>query len=456
LRERGVGFGDRVILYLGRKSAHILAYLGAMAVGAIPVHLYPERARSYVDFAARAVDAGLVVTLDPWAEEGAPYRVVAYPEALDAHAALPERHHNPTAYLMFTSGTTSTPKAVITTQANIVAVARVILQLSGVRARDREAIFMPLGSTGGCGHLHATILRGGEALLLPWYFSDIGAAEIEALLDLVADRAVDGFLATPGLVIRMLRHHRERLREVGGSLRFMLANVTPMRQEVILDLLSVVPGLRFGTYYGLTEASRTAINVCNESPGAEHATGFPAPGVEIRILDADPETGAGEVLTRGANLFAGYWGQVTPPFDREGWFATGDLGRVDDDGRLWVSGRIRDTINVDGAKCMPIQIERLLEDDPRVAEAAVVALPDPVTYHRVGAAITLRDAQLSDAARAELLDALLDRCRAQLGAALTPSSIRMVSALPRTDLGKLRRDVLAERLLGASVGEGEP
>lgn len=442
LAAHGVERGDRVVLYLGRKSAHIATYLAAASLGAIAVHVYPQRPRSYVDFAACAVGARHVVTLDPWEADGEAYAVLGYPADPAAFDPVATRPSHPVAYLMFTSGTTSTPKAVVTEWRNVRAVTENMIRIAGMRPGDREVIFMPLGSTGGAGHLHTVLALGNSIRLLPWFIGDRTDDDLAGLIETIEADAIDGFLATPAIITRLLSTHRAAWSKAGRRLRYMLANVTPMRQSVVVDLLTTLPDLRFVTYYGLTEASRSVINVCRESPGAEHATGRPSKGVEVWLRDPDAE-GAGEVMLRGPNVCPGYWGEA-PEDRRTGGFATGDLGRFDDDGRLWVLGRLGDMINVDGLKLQPPEVEDVVHTHPAVAECAAVGLPDPATWQRLAMAVVLRAPEPDADRRAAIADELRALAGQHLAAFKVPGEIVMVDALPRSGIGKLQRRRLIE------------
>lgn len=441
LAAHGVGRGDRVVLYLGRKSAHVAAYLATASLGAIAVHVYPQRPRAYVDFAARAVGARHVFTLDPWKPADDAYAVLGYPADPSAFEPVATRPSHPVAYLMFTSGTTSTPKAVVTAWQNVRAVTENLIRIADMRPGDREVIFMPLGSTGGAGHLHTVLALGNAIRLLPWFIGDLTDDDLAGLVETIEADRIDGFLATPAIITRLLSTHRAGWLRAGRRLRYLLANVTPMRQSVVVDLLASLPDLRFVTYYGLTEASRSVVNVCRDAPGAEHATGRPSKGVEVWLREPDG-AGVGEVMLRGPNVCPGYWGEA--PEDRQGGFATGDLGRFDDDGRLWVLGRMGDMINVDGLKLLPSEVEEVVRTHPAVAECAAVGLPDPTTWQRLALAVVLRAPEPDAARRAALAADLRALVGRHLAAFKVPREVVVVDALPRSGIGKLQRRALID------------
>jgi acyl-CoA synthetase (AMP-forming)/AMP-acid ligase II len=441
LRARGVGRGDRVVLYAGRRTRYLTAYLAAMAAEAIPIHLYPERPPSFVDFAAAHTGAALVITdqeKDAWASF--PHPVLRYPDLSDATLpAVWPRECADVAYMMFTSGTTGQPKAVMTTQQNVLFVTRTLIAMAGMTREDREVIVMPLGSTGGLGHFHANLVLGNRTILLPYFFGSMTVADTERMLETIGSEGITGFLATPGMLGQLATQHRESFRERCRNVRYILSNVCPVRPELVRDLIELLPDTRFHTYYGLTEASRSVHQCYNDRPEKVTAAGLPAPGVSIRI-DQPNEAGEGEVLIKGGNVMAGYWGRGRDGFDDEGWFRSGDLGAVDAEGYLTIRGRVRDNINVDGLKFLPREVEDVLLRHPAVLDCAVVGLPDPIRFQRPGAMVVLAQHADREAAAAELQA----YCRGRLDFYKVPVRFCFADAIPRSELGKVNREALVE------------
>ena len=440
LRAHGVARGDRVVLYAARRTRYLTAYLASMAAEAIPIHLYPERPPAFVDIAAAHTGAALVITdqeKDEWASF--PHPLLRWPDLADA--ALPAvwpRECAEVAYMMFTSGTTGQPKAVMTTQANVLFVTRTLIGMAGMTPHDRELIVMPFGSTGGLGHFHANLLLGRRTILLPYFFGAMTAAEMEQMLETIAAEAIDGFLATPGMLGQLATQHRQSFREKCRSVRYILSNVCPVRPELVRDLIALLPNTRFHTYYGLTEASRSVYQCYNDEPEHVTAAGRPAPGVRIRI-DQPSEAGDGEVLIRGGNVMAGYWGRGRDGFDDDGWFRTGDLGRLDAAGFLTIRGRVRDNINVDGLKFLPREVEDVLLAHPAVVDCAVVGLPDPIRFQRPAAMVVLA----ANADRETIAGELQAYCRGRLDFYKVPVRFDFTGSIPRSELGKVNRDALA-------------
>jgi long-chain acyl-CoA synthetase len=441
LRGRGVRAGDRVVLYLARRTRYLTAYMAAMATGAIPVHLYPERATSYVEFAAAHTGAGLVITDQEQVDWSSfPHPLLHYPDLSDA--MLPRvwpGARSEAAYMMFTSGTTGQPKAVITTQQNVLFVTQTLIRMAGMNQDDREVIVMPLGSTGGLGHFHANLVLGNRTILLPYFFGSMTAADLRQMLETIADEEITGFLSTPGMLGRLVTEHRELFREKARKLRYILTNVCPMRPDLVRDLIELLPDTRFHTYYGLTEASRSVYQCYNDHPEHVTATGRAAPGVSINIAQPD-SGGVGEVLIKGGNVMAGYWDRGRDGFDDDGWFHSGDLGSIGAEGFLVIRGRLRDNINVDGLKFLPREIEDVLIEHPAVDDCAVVGLPDPIRYQQPGAMVVL-SAQADRSAMAAALQAF---CRTRLDFYKVPASFYFTEAIPRTELGKINREAVVE------------
>jgi long-chain acyl-CoA synthetase len=441
LRARGVHPGDRVVLYVARRTRYLTAYLAAMAAGAIPVHLYPERPTSYVDFAATYTGAGLVITDQEHAAWSSfPHPLLHVPDLSDATLPRfwPEEDFD-TAYMMFTSGTTGQPKAVVTTHRNVLFVTRTLIGMAGMTQDDREVIVMPLGSTGGLGHFHSNLVLGNRTILLPYFFGSMSAAELQQTLETIADEGITGFLATPGLLGRLATEQRQLFREKARNLRYILSNVCPIRPDLVRDLMELLPNTRFHTYYGLTEASRSVYQCYNDDPAHVSAAGRPAPGVSITI-DQPDRSGTGEVLIKGGNVMAGYWNRGRDGFDDDGWFHTGDLGSIDGEGFLVIRGRLRDNINVDGLKFVPRDVEDVLLEHPAVDDCAVVGLPDPIRYQGAGAMVVLA----AQADRSAIVAELQSFCRERLDFYKVPTRFCFAETIPRTELGKVDREALIE------------
>jgi acyl-CoA synthetase (AMP-forming)/AMP-acid ligase II len=338
--------------------------------------------------------------------------------------------------MMFTSGTSGKPpKAVMTTHENILFVTETIIDFLGMEEGEKELNFMPLGSTGGLGHLHCGLYKGFHSLFFQCNLLNNSDSVFVDMLKTIREKGVTGFLGTPGLLHKFVYNHREDFRKSMKNVRYAASNVHPCPVELIEELFVLAPSTRFHTYYGLTEASRSVNHCYNDNPAHLESAGKPSKGVSIRVHDSDTKTGLGEICIKGPNLMSGYWGLSKQPFDDEGWFHTGDLGYMDDEGFVHIKGRIDSLINVAGLKFYPNEVEKLLESDETVVKAAVVGVHDTETFHRVVAAIETSSETLDENELRQRLNIL---CEQNIEYFKVPTEFVFLPELPRTDLGKVK------------------
>lgn len=296
------------------------------------------------------------------------------------------------ALVMATSGTTGTPKGVVLTHAALEASARATSARLGVDpARHRWLACLPLSHVGGLSVVTRSLFTSTPFRVLPGYDED--AVRREAGPDVLVSLVATALRRTPAALFRTV--------VLGGS-----APPAELAANVV-------------TTYGLTE---TASGVVYD--------GIPLDGVEVRIR-------RGEVLLRGPMLLRGYRdGRV--PFDRDGWFATGDAGHLEPSGRLVVQGRMGDMIVSGGENIWPVPVEEALRSHPGVADVAVAGRPDPEWGQRVVAWVVP-----ADPGRPPSLEALRDAVGSVLPRYAAPKQLVIVASLPRTAIGKVRRDELA-------------
>ncbi len=446
LLHLGIRQGDYVVIHLNHKSQHLLLYTALLNIGAISVHLYPERENAYVIFAAQHTQAKAIISN-------------TFNETLDTILVLKFPHYNdlePTyttcindiAYVMFTSGTTSSPKAVLTTHTNVMFVTSTLIELASMReGLEKEIILLPLGSTGGLGHFHASLILGNCIRLFPGFYTHL-SHKLDALLDSIKKEQITGVLLTPKLITMLLQNHKEALEQKGKSLRYALANVTPMQKEVIAQFLASLPDIRFCTYYGSTEASRSIVNICRESGEWMHLTGKPPKGVQIKIHQPN-EQGEGEIYIKGNNVMKGYLHLGDDSLD-DGWFQSGDVGKINKNGFITVIGRIKETISLDGLKLFPSEIETLLVNQEHINDIGVCSITDESCSTQIGLAIVLNDKRMDTNDFAQKTLSILRHAFKSDQTALycykIPHKIYFVDRIPRTDLGKIKREELSQLL----------
>jgi long-chain acyl-CoA synthetase len=429
LEHEGVRPGARVALQSDNRPEWGLAYLAVLAAGAVVVPLdaqhkdlevgeilaFAEATHAVCDahhlpvlHAARlARRPGLrLVTLDP--EPGLPHWDLAQQEYAEAPPPMPEAGANDLAVLIFTSGTTGQAKGVMLSHANLLANVESVARALEFGADDRFLSILPLHHTFEATAGLLCPLRVGASVCTARGLASrelredmassgatlfIGVPLLYEKLMTALDKGIDDAPLGRRLFARALLGTSRLVRQATG-LRLGHVLARPLRRKAGLDRLRMfITGAApfapevFWRYidfgwpmlegYGLTETSPV---VCanrppHPSPGA---VGWPMPGIEVKIHDPDPE-GDGEIAVRGPNVMLGYWRQpeLTAEVLRDGWFHTGDLGRVQGDGRVRITGRLKNMIaTAAGKKIYPEEIEVQLANSPYVLEVVVAGGQD--------------------------------------------------------------------------------
>jgi acyl-CoA synthetase (AMP-forming)/AMP-acid ligase II len=344
------------------------------------------------------------------------------------------------AWVLYTSGTTGQPKAVELSHRNVAA--GMVNSILGYRfERDDVLVFpFPLDHVSAVTPLQLFMV--GAKVVLPDRFAP------DHLLRLLAEHGGTITTLAPTMLVKVLDYLEAEPVKL-PRLRLVMYGAAAMTAAVLARATSVFgPILTQG--YGMTEA---ATNIAVLAP-AEHAAllrargtigtavGRPLPLIEIRVIDEDgaavPRGAVGEVSLRGEQVCDRYRGVDVAVSHPGGWFHTGDVGLVDDEGFLHVVGRRKDVINTGGEKVYPPEIEEVLLRHPAVREAAVLGMPDPLWGERVCAFVVFNEG-------APVVDAeLANHCARYLSPFKRPKQIERVCDLPRTSTGKIRKQALAD------------
>ena len=352
------------------------------------------------------------------------------------------------ALVLHTSGTTSRPKMVPLTQRNLCNSAFNIARSLNLSSSDCCLNIMPLFHIHGLvGTVLSTLVSGGS-------LKCTSAFSAASLLDGLTGFPPTWYSAVPAMHEAVLaRVERAGQPLPRHKLRFIRSCSAPLPQRTFARLEDCF-GVPVVEAYGMTEAAhQIAINPLPPRMRKPGSVGV-ATGTEIAIVGKDGSFlrpgDTGEIVIRGRGVTSGYLGDQTANQSAflKGWFRTGDLGRIDEDGYLFISGRIKDIINRGGEKIIPREIEEVLLSHPDVAEAVAFAVPDERLGEDVGAAIVIRP-------DAELLDArsLREFAASRLSAFKLPRHIVFVHEIPRGPTGKLLRTGLAERLAIAGAAD---
>jgi fatty-acyl-CoA synthase len=338
--------------------------------------------------------------------------------------------------LPHTSGTTGPPRVITLTHANVTWNAINFLTSTDYRSDDVTIAIAPFFRSGGSGVNVLPILFAGGTVVIP------ERATPDEILRLMEAHGVTVGFANPDLLAALTQSEHWSSADL-SAVRFIVTGGAPVPDRLIRAFLDRGLPLRQG--YGLSEAAPLVLLL---DPGTallkQGAAGRPALMVDVRIVDDIGEEvrqgDTGELLVRGPNVMAGYWGRpdaTARVLSPDGWLRTGDAAMIDDDGDVWIVDRIEARYRSRGQLVYPGDVERALMAHPAIVDAGVVGVPasDDDT---VGAAFVVLDPGASVST-----DELLAHCRAILSTSAVPASITFVDALPRNSVGKLMRSELA-------------
>jgi long-chain acyl-CoA synthetase len=427
LRAAGVGRGDRVLLRIGNDERFLPALAGTWLVGASAVAMHP---------AAPAAEAARVEeTMSVAATIGSDTPVLERDSA-DIRE-LPEVQDDDEALVLLTSGSTGNPKGVALSHGAIWASLRATVSAfrrdtnptpMPTTPKPPNLIANPLSHTAGVVRLLFALYVGRSVVLLRKFDARAAKAAIDR-------HGIDNLTINPTM-LQMLLADLPSDADL-GAVRYASSGTAPLT-PALREAFEARFGIPVLQAYGQTEAfGGIAIeNVRDVLNGKRRpgSVGKPLPGVEVRISDD------GEILARTPTSLMGYLGEdAASPLDAEGWLHTGDLGHLDDDGYLYVTGRTRNVIICGGFNVIPEEVEAALAADTQVRDSAVVALPDD-RLGEVPVAVVEGDGQAEE---------ILERVTRNLAPYKRPRKLFVVDALPRVANGKVDRvatRALAERL----------
>jgi long-chain acyl-CoA synthetase len=447
LAELGVRPGDRVAVSLPNIPHMPIVYYGILWAGAVvvPVNpLYKSREFAYVlrDSEARAFFAwdGVAEEAEKGAAEaGCEFVSVVPAEFLGAvmghePVALVERADGDTAVVLYTSGTTGSPKGAELTHANMNRNAAISVSLVGATSGDVVFGGLPLfHSFGQTVMMNMAVLAGATLTLIP-RFEPTKALEV-----LQRDR-VTIMGGVPTMYVA-LAHHPDKADYDLSSLRVCVSGGASLPVEVLRGFEAAFGAILLEGY-GLSETSPVASFNHADRERKPGSIGQPIEGVEFRLVDSEwndvPEGEIGEIAIRGHNVMKGYLGkpEATAEVMRDGWFRTGDLARRDEEGYYYIVDRAKDMIIRGGFNVYPREVEEVLYEHPAVGTAAVIGVPHPELGEEIAAAITLKPG--ASATEDELRAFVKER----VAPYKYPRVIWLTPQLPMTATGKiLKREI---------------
>ncbi len=441
LRAKGFGPGDRLALSLPNVTAFPLAYYGALRLGGIVVPMNPLFKSREVEYYLKDSGAKIVIGLpNPDTQAGAEAAgcefldVTTLPALLaqpvEPFAQVVDRDDDDTAVLLYTSGTTGSPKGAELRHGNLNAnqevSARTLLQ---VRPEDVLMGCLPLFHVFGMTTALNTAVSSGAALtLLPRF-------DPAAALRMIERDKVTIFLGVPTMYSALLAARPQVEADV-SSLRCCVSGGASLPVEVMRKFEKALDCIILEGY-GLSETSPVASFNHPDAERKPGSIGTPIEGVEMALHGDDgqptPEGEIGEIVIRGHNIMRGYWNkpEATAAAIRDGWFYTGDLARRDEEGYYFIVDRSKDMIIRGGYNVYPREIEEVLYEHPDVTECAVVGVPHPELGEEIAAYVVLREGAEADAA------ALQAYVKERVAPYKYPRAVHLIETLPKGATGKI-------------------
>jgi long-chain acyl-CoA synthetase len=371
LRAAGVQPGDRVANRLPNGNDWVHAFWGTLLAGAVVVPVNTRFAEPEVRYVVE--DSGAAFVFEPGAPlpDGDPLETT-------------DQEHTDLAGIFYTSGTTGFPKGAMTTHENYLSNIETCLRCLNLGREPRTTLIsVPLFHVTGCNsQLLVVTAVAGTSVIMP-------AFEVQAFLRAIQDERVDVLTTVPA--IYWLALQQPNFADIDSSSVMSLSyGGAPIAPDLVHRIQQAFPTARVGNGFGLTETSSVSTYLPHED-AAEHAdsVGYPAPVVDVQVEDPDPDSGVGELLIRGPHVVAGYWAKPEQTAETfvDGWLHSGDLARIDDDGRVYIVDRKKDMINRGGENVYCVEVENALAAHPDVGEVAVIGVADSMMGEKVGAVV---------------------------------------------------------------------
>jgi len=353
--------------------------------------------------------------------------------------------------LMYTSGTTGRPKGVPLRHNAFVTYVLENVEPANPEIEERNLLTVPLYHVAGIQAMLAAIY-GGRTLVLMKQF------EVKEWMEMVQREQATRAMLVPTMLKRVI-DDPDRHRYDLSSLKVITYGAAPMPFEVISKAIRMMPWVRFINAFGQTETASTITTLGPEDhiiEGTEEerekklkrlasSIGKPLPDVEVKIIDQEgkalPVLEAGEILARGPRVMTGYWRdeqKTSRVMTSDGWLRTGDMGWMDEEGYIYLTGRADDMIIRGGENISPEEVEEVLRSHPKVEEAAVIGVPDPEWGQQPRAVVVMKKGEAATS------DEIMEYCRSRLAGFKRPRSVVFVDSLPRNPMGKVPRKKLRE------------
>jgi malonyl-CoA/methylmalonyl-CoA synthetase len=455
LLDWGVEKGDRIVLYLPKSLILVAAHLALQKIGAMAVPLNPGFTKSEMAYLLRDADPKIVLSgtaqdstikqIDPQlktmgVDTEKPYQELDFFRSASDQIPIVEIDQKDPGLIIYTSGTTGKPKGAILTQKNMVHDANNIIKIWEISESDVLCHTLPLFHIHGlCFALHTALMAGTHILMLDEFSP---ARVIETLANKGKKYTCSVFMAVPAIYNKLINYVGDNKLDF-EHMRLWTSGSAPLLVkdfERIKSVFGKEPVEREGM-------SETGINFSNPLRGKRKpgSIGLPMPDLEVRIVD--PETfknvalgQEGEIWLKGPAVTPGYWRKDRETADafEKGWFKTGDLGKMDEDGYYYLTDRIKHIIISGGENISPKEVEIVINQLEDVVESSVIGIPDEKWGEKVVAAVVKKSESTIK------YDDIQKYCKEHLHSWKCPKEIIFVDGLPRNTMGKVLKEEVKE------------
>lgn len=449
----GVAKGDRVAVQVEKSPEALVLYLACLRAGIAFLPMNTAYTADEVDYLVGDAEPKVLVcrpadearSREIAGRHGVPHVFTLGAAGdgslpVEASSALPDFgivacEPDDLAAMLYTSGTTGKPKGAMLSHRNLLSNGKALVETWRFTESDVLLHALPIFHAHGlfvaC---HCVLLSGASMIWLPKF-------DVDQIIDLMPKATA--FMGVPTFYTRLLGSDRFT-RQAASHMRLFTSGSAPMLTETH-EQFTARTGHAILERYGMTE---TGMNTGNPYDGERRpgSVGFPFPGIEVRVVGDDdvtplPPEEVGAIQVKGPNVMLGYWRmpeKTKEEFTADGWFKTGDQGKIDSDGYLHIVGRAKDMIISGGYNVYPKEIEGVIDDLPGIDESAVVGVPHP-DFGEVGVAIVTRTPGSSASE-----ESILGHLKAHLANYKVPKRVFFVDELPRNTMGKVQKNLLRD------------
>jgi len=459
LTDRGVGPGDRVAVQVEKSAQALVLYLACIRAGLIYLPLNTAYQARELDYFLEDAEPMLVVcrpeqkqSVQTLCEQ----RKIQLLFTLDANgggslsdaaASSPknfetaENAADDIACILYTSGTTGHPKGAMITHGNLCSNGLKLHKAWGFEAGDVLLHALPIF------HVHGIFVACGTAMLNASRMIFLPKFDVDTVLARLRDATV--FMGVPTFYVRLL-DHSDFDRDLCRHMRLFTAGSAPLLPQTFEEFEQRT-GHSIVERYGMTETEMTTSNPYDGQRKCG-TVGLPLEGIEVKVVDSDgrdcPVGENGELLVKGDNVFKGYWRKpekTAEDFTADGWFKTGDIASIGEDGYVRISGRSKDLIISGGFNVYPKEIENCIDEISGVSESAVIGVDD-ADFGEAVTAIVVREKSTGDGAAVEVDEQrIVSHVKTELANFKVPKHVHFLDDLPRNTMGKVQKNILREQ-----------